>query len=115
MASRAVCVLLVAAVTLFFLAEYVDGRRAGEWNYQANLWMALGAVAIGIVGLRWPRIVAFIVFPFAVLWLLWALAYAGLSLGAFVVGGVPLAVALLLFLSAKPRRARASANPTAER
>ena len=114
-ASRTLCILLAAAVTLFFLAEYVDGRRAGEWNYQANLWMALSALAIGIGGLRWPRIVAFIVFPFAVLWLLWALAYAGLSLGAFVVGGVPLAVALLLFLSAKPRRARRSANPTAER
>jgi uncharacterized membrane protein YfcA len=52
---------------------------------------------------------------FAALWLLWALAYAGLSLGAFVVGGVPLAVALLLFLSAKPRRARASTSATAER
>ncbi len=101
---RVVSVLLVALVTLFLVLKYVDARSQGDWNSEANLWMALGAAAIGGAALRWPGIVSVIVFPFAVLWLLWALAYAGITFAAFVVGGVPLLICMLFLLAGRPRK-----------
>jgi hypothetical protein len=99
---------IAGLVAVMFWSEYVEGRRAGEWNYQSNMWMALASAAIGAAGFLWPRVIGWCLLPFAVLWLLWALAYAGISFPALVVGGIPLAVPILLILSGRPRRRRSS-------
>jgi hypothetical protein len=99
---RLVALVLVAIVTIALLGEYAEGRRAGELGYRTNLWLAVGAACAGVAALFWPRVVACLVFPIALVWLGFMVRYAGDTLWALVVGGVPLVVCALLFVSGVP-------------
>ena len=111
---RLVAVLLVAAAALLTYFAYLDARRKGNWNYEANLWISLFTAAVGALGWFFPRAVGWATLPFTTLWFLWALAYAGFSLAALVIGGAPLAVSLLFVLSGRTRRPGATTEASPE-
>jgi hypothetical protein len=108
---RLAAVVLVELVAALLFVWYLDARRRGNWNYDANLWMALVTAGLGLVGWFFPRAVGWVTIPFTALWLLWALAYTGPSLGAAVTGGVPVVVSFLFIFGRRPAMARWHPRP----
>ena len=88
-------------MVVFLLAEFIEGRRAGEWNYQANLYQALVPLSFGLMGWWMPRLAAWMLFVLAGL-----LALGGLLFGGpfgLVLGVPPFIPGLLFYLSRNPR------------
>jgi hypothetical protein len=91
----------VAPMVVFLLAEFFEGRRAGEWNYQANLYQALVPLSFGLMGWWMPRLAAWMLFVLAGLLALGGLLWGG-PVG-LVLGVPPLIPGLLFYFSRNPR------------